>query len=112
MQPGQPFEFAQDKMLISKPICWTNKPSMLKRKLKIPVKTIEETQILLLYQSLLNSTSVRPQFLQDYDRELSKTAAYLRDREKITIYKEEMKNGFEYFTAQIDAYLTKQEREE
>jgi hypothetical protein len=60
MQPGQPFAFAKAKSLHSKPICWTNKPAILLRKLKIPVKTIEETQKQLLYQSLLNSTPVRP----------------------------------------------------
>jgi hypothetical protein len=55
MQPHQPFYFAKDKMLFSKPICWTNKPANLCRRLRMPVKTIEETQKTLLYQSLLNS---------------------------------------------------------
>jgi hypothetical protein len=43
MKPYQPFEFAYDKMLHSKPICWTNNPKNLFRKLRIPVKSIEET---------------------------------------------------------------------
>jgi hypothetical protein len=43
MKPYQPFEFAKDKMLNSKPICWTNNPNNLSRKLRIAVKTIEET---------------------------------------------------------------------
>ena len=112
MQPGRPFEFAKDKSLHSKPICWTNKPANLSRKLKMPVKTIEETQEALLYQSLLNSAPVQPQFLQEYDRELNETAAYLREREKIAIYTDEMKDGFEHFTARIDAYLREEEREQ
>jgi hypothetical protein len=29
MQPYQPFKFAEEKMLHSKPICWTNKPANL-----------------------------------------------------------------------------------
>jgi hypothetical protein len=43
MQPGQPFEFAKDKMLYSKPICWTNFPEMLSWRFDKPVETIEET---------------------------------------------------------------------
>jgi hypothetical protein len=43
MKPYQPFEFAKDKILNSKPICWTNKPANLFRKLNMPIKTIEET---------------------------------------------------------------------
>jgi hypothetical protein len=49
MQPDQPFDFAKKKMLYSKPICWTNKPANLARKLKMKAKTIEETQMKLLY---------------------------------------------------------------
>jgi hypothetical protein len=60
MQPSQPFEFAKDKSLHSKPICWTNKPSNLARKVKMTVKKIEETQKNLLIQSLLNSKPVTP----------------------------------------------------
>lgn len=112
MQPGRPFEFAKDKSLHSKPICWTNKPANLSRKLKMPVKTIEEAQEALLYQSLLNSAPVKPSFLQDYEQELNLTAAYLRERGKIPICTEEMKDGFEHFTAKIDAYLKEEEREQ
>jgi hypothetical protein len=43
MQAGQPFEFAEDKKLTSKPICWTNKPKLLNKSLAMPVTTIEET---------------------------------------------------------------------
>jgi hypothetical protein len=79
MQPGQPFAFAKDKSLLSKPICWTNKPAILLRKLKIPANTIDETQKLLLYQSLLKSVPVRPpKIVQEYHRELRETAAALR----------------------------------
>jgi hypothetical protein len=42
MQPSQPFKFAEDKKLHSYPICWTNKPKFLARKLEIPANTIEE----------------------------------------------------------------------
>ena len=43
MKPDQPFEFAEDKMLHSKPICWTTYPKKLSKTLDMPVKTIEET---------------------------------------------------------------------
>jgi hypothetical protein len=43
MKPNQPFKFAEDKMLQSKPICWTIKPARLSNKLRMPIKTIEET---------------------------------------------------------------------
>lgn len=92
-----------DKMLLSKPICWTNNPRNLSRKLKIPVIEIEETQKTLLYQSLLNSMSVIPNFLQEYDRELSITALYKRELEKIPIIMDEMKDGFNYLTIEIEA---------
>ena len=60
----------------------------------MPFDLIEETQKTLLYQSLLNSVPVKTKFLYEYDLELNKTAVYLRDREKIPIYKDEMKDGF------------------
>jgi hypothetical protein len=43
MQAGQPFEFAENKKLTSKPICWTNKPKLLNKSLAIPVEAIEAT---------------------------------------------------------------------
>ena len=92
-------------MLHSKPICWTNNPANLSRKLKMPVKTIEETQKTLLYKSLLNSAPVIPQFLKEYQLELSLTVVYLRELEKIPISIDEMKDGFQYFTHEIDADL-------
>jgi len=66
MKKDQPFEFSEDKKLSSKPICWTNKPTILSKRLAIPVKTIEKTQKTLLYKSLLDSAPVRPDFLQEY----------------------------------------------
>ena len=104
MQADQPFQFSEDKKLYSKPICWTNNPANLSRKLKMPVKTIEETQKTLLYQSLLNSTPVRPYFLQEYEQELIKTVLYIRNLEKVPVYMDEIKVGFNYLTTEIDAY--------
>jgi hypothetical protein len=60
MQAGQPFEFAKNKMLYTKPICWTNEPENLSWRLDMPVEKINETQKTLLYQSLLDSAPVRP----------------------------------------------------
>ena len=94
MKPDLPFDFAYNKKLNIKPICWTNKPANLFRKTKMPVKKIEETQKGLLYQSLLNSIPVRTDFLQEYDLEMSKTVVYLRDLEKIPILADVMKDGF------------------
>jgi hypothetical protein len=37
---------------------------------------------------------------------MSKTVVYLRDLDKIPILKDEMKDGFQYFTTEIDASLT------
>jgi hypothetical protein len=42
MKKDKPFEFSNDKKLSSKPICWTNKPTILSKKLVMPAKTIEE----------------------------------------------------------------------
>jgi hypothetical protein len=58
MQPNQPFKFAEEKLFHIMPICWTNEPRNLSRKLRVPVETIEVTQKTLLYQSLLNSVPV------------------------------------------------------
>ena len=99
-------------MLYSKPICWTNVPENLSWKLDMPVETIEETQKTLLYQSLLNSTPARPNFLQEYELELTKTAAYLYDREKAPILKDETKDGTICFTITIDASIKEEEKEE
>ena len=59
----------------------------------MPVKVIEETQKTLLYQSLLNSTPVTPEFLKEYEHELTMTVLYLRNLEKIPIIKDEMKDS-------------------
>lgn len=103
MQSDQPFEFAKDKMLHSKPICWTNYPANLSRKLKIPVKIIEDTQKTLLYKSLLNSVPVIPYFIQEYEQELIQTALYVRHLEKVPIYNNEIKDGFMQFIYEIEA---------
>jgi hypothetical protein len=42
MQPDQPFEFSKDNKILSMPICWTNEPENLYRKLDMPIETIEE----------------------------------------------------------------------
>jgi hypothetical protein len=74
--------------------------------LKISIETLEETQQTVLYKSLINSAPVRPDFLEEYDLEMSKTVAYLRDLEKTPIKKDEMKDGFQYFTVEIEASQT------
>ena len=93
MQPYQAFKFAEDKMLHSKPICWSSKPKKLSEKLKMPVETIEEAQKTLLFMSLSNSATVIPHFLQEYELELMMTADYKRNLEKIPILIDEIKNG-------------------
>ena len=103
MKPHLPFKFAEDKMLYSKPICWTTKAKKLSNALKIPVKTIEETQQILIYQSLLNSAPVMPDFLREYEEELILSAHYKRNLEKIPISIDEMKDGFVNFTNEIEA---------
>jgi len=35
--------FAKDKMLHTKPMCWSNEPENLSRRLEMPVEIIEET---------------------------------------------------------------------
>jgi hypothetical protein len=53
---------------------------------------------------LLNSAPVRPHFLQEYEQELIKTVLYIRNLEKVPVYMDEIKVGFNYLTAEIDAY--------
>lgn len=72
------------------PICWTNLPKNLSRKLDIPVEIIEVTQKTHLYQSLGNSDPVQPDFLKEYKDELKLTVEYQRDREKTSILEDEM----------------------
>ena len=57
-------------------------------------KTIEETQKGLLFHSLLNSAPYLPEFLHEYELELTKTAFYLQDLQKVEVIKDEMKKGF------------------
>jgi hypothetical protein len=52
----------------------------------------------------LNSTPVRPYFLQEYEQELIKTVLYIRNLEKVPVYMDETKVGFNYLTTEIDAY--------
>ena len=85
MQPNEPFDFADNKNLHITPICWTNVPANLARKLEMPVETIEMTQKKLLYQSLLNSAPIKPDFLKEYEQELILTAQYKRNLEKTPI---------------------------
>ena len=103
MKPGQPFMIAEEKKLLSMPICWTKYPKILSKKLKIPVEKIEETQKKLLYQSLLNSTPVRSNFLKEYEEELMKTVVYKRNLERVAIIIDEIKDGSISFSVSIDA---------
>jgi hypothetical protein len=57
----------------------------------------------------LNSAPAIPDFLQDYQQELTKTVLYLIDLEKIPVFKDETKSGFYYFTTEIDAEFIKDE---
>ena len=75
----------------------------------MPVESIEETQKILLSQSLLNSVPVRPHFLEEYNLEMSKTVLYLRDRDKNPILRDEMKDGINCFTVEINASLSKED---
>ena len=97
-------------MLYTKPICWTNVPENLSRWLKIPSEEIELVQKTLLFQSLINSTPVRPKCLQEYEIELTKTAYYLYDIEKAKLIKDEVKDGTFCFTSTIDASLKNEEK--
>jgi hypothetical protein len=51
----------------------------------VPVEEIESAQKALLYQSLLNSKPVKPDFLKEYELELTHTAAYLRLCESVPV---------------------------
>ena len=107
MKKDQPFKFAENKKLTSKPICWTNMPARLSKRLGEKASAIEETQKRLLHQSLLNSAPFRSVFLQEYEQELTKTVLYLIDLKKVPVIKDEMKDGFNYFETEIDAELIK-----
>ena len=48
-----------------------------------------------------------PDFLQEYEWELDKTVLYLIDLEKIPIFKDEIKAGFNYLKREIDAEFIK-----
>ena len=101
MKPELPFDFAKDKKLQSYPICWTNKPANLFKNAKMPIKKTEQTQKKLLENSLKNSIPFMPNFLKEYERELNSTANHLRYLERIPIYKDVMKDGFENFSDTI-----------
>ena len=55
----------------------------------------------------MNSAPVIPAFLQEYLQDLTKTVLYLIDLEKIPVFKDEIKSGFNYLTTEIDAELIK-----
>ena len=78
MQPDQPFDYANIKKIYTKPICWTNQPELLSLSVDVPVEDIESAQKALLYQSLLNTKPTKPDFLKEYELELTQTAAHLR----------------------------------
>lgn len=86
MRPDLPFKFAENKKLLSKPICWTNDPVNLSDVLDISVEEIREEQEKLLLQSLLRSIPAPPEFLEKYDIELAKTAIHLREKEKTALF--------------------------
>ena len=104
MKAGLPFDFSKVKNLTSKPICWTNKPGILCKSIVMDGNTIEETQKGLLYHSLLNSAPIMPEFLHEYELELTKTAFYLQDEQKVKVIQDEMKNGFSLIAFEIKAY--------
>jgi len=104
MQPQQPFKFAEHYKLLRNPICWTIRPLRLSKVLEVPVDIIENTQKILLYKSLLNSHPFMPWFLYEYEKELKKTAKYIRDHEKIKIYEDEERDGSVTFKDNIEAY--------
>ena len=112
MQEDLPFKFSMDKKLTSKPICWTKNFDDLSSELGMEVNTIEETQKRLLLQSLLNSVPLVPDFLREYEQDLTKTVFYLIDLEKKPVTKDEMKEGFIYFKIEIDAELIKDKVDE
>jgi hypothetical protein len=87
------------------PICWTNVPRNLSRKTGMSVERIELTQKTLLYQSLLNSVPVVPNFFKEYEEELILTAEYKRNFEKTEILIDTMKTGSVEFTVELDASL-------
>jgi hypothetical protein len=42
--------------------------------------------------------------LQEYEEELFKTVLYLRNLEKMPVYVDEVKMGFNYLTVNLEAY--------
>jgi hypothetical protein len=46
-------------------------------------------------------------FLQEYEEELTKTVLYLIDLEKVPVFKDEIKDGFNYFETEIYAEFIK-----
>jgi hypothetical protein len=75
------------------PICWTNVPGNLARKLGIPVEKIEMTQKTLLSQSLKRTVPLKPDFLKEYEQELILTAQHKRIHERTPILIAEMMCG-------------------
>ena len=89
MQPDQPFDYASKKKFITKPICWTNTPDLLSETMDILEDEIKYKQEILLFLSLLNSEPVKPDFLREYEQELTNTATYMSDRESVPVKMDE-----------------------
>ena len=53
-----------------------------------------------------------PEFLQEYEQDLTKTVLYLIDLEKKPVIKDEMKDGFSYIETVIDAEIIKDKVDE
>ena len=51
----------------------------------------------------MNSTPYRPDFLEEYEEELIKTANHIRNLEKIRIIIDDVKDGINCFTVEINA---------
>jgi hypothetical protein len=60
----------------------------------------------------LNSVSLKPAFLKEYEQELTSTVLYLVDLQKKPIFKDEMKPGFMYIKKEIHAELIKDKVDE
>ena len=57
----------------------------------------------LLIQSLLNSVPVMPDFLKEYEQELTITAAEKHEEQKTPVTKDEITTGHSYFSVSIEA---------
>jgi hypothetical protein len=53
-----------------------------------------------------------PEFLQEYEQDLTKTVLYLIRLQKVPVIKDEMKDGFIYIYTEIDAEVLKDRLDE